>query len=124
MLAAPCRLLRDWTDERGQGVVVGRLGLASPMRIREDDAGVCRTPEDTAPTRFETVRPRVQIPGPRPISEYDPCVTPGRGRGPTGRRGRRAHLASGSRPPWRSRTQSCQPRVARTATPDSMARQI
>jgi len=23
----PCRLIRDWTDERGQGVVVGRLGL-------------------------------------------------------------------------------------------------
>src|SRR5258708_35658604 len=25
--------------------------------------------------RFGTVRPRVQIPGPRPISEYDPGVT-------------------------------------------------
>src|SRR6266566_9011060 len=31
MLAAACPLLRDWTDERGEGVVVGRLGLASPM---------------------------------------------------------------------------------------------
>src|SRR5713226_8096437 len=30
MLAAPCRLLRDWTDERGQGVVVGRLGASKP----------------------------------------------------------------------------------------------
>ena len=39
------------------------------FRIREDDTGVCRTPEDTAPPRFGTVRPRVQIPGPRPISE-------------------------------------------------------
>ena len=37
------------------------------FRIREDDSGVCRTPEDTAPTRFGTVRPRVQIPGPRPV---------------------------------------------------------
>jgi hypothetical protein len=36
------------------------------FRIREDNAGVCRTPEDTAPTRFGTVRPPVQIPGPRP----------------------------------------------------------
>ncbi len=25
--------------------------------------------------RFGTVRPRVQIPGPRPLSEYDPGVT-------------------------------------------------
>jgi hypothetical protein len=39
------------------------------FRIREDDTGVCRTPEDTSPPRFGTVRPRVQIPGPRPISE-------------------------------------------------------
>src|SRR5467141_3826002 len=38
------------------------------LRIREDHAGVCRTPEDTASTRFGTVRPRVQIPGPRPFS--------------------------------------------------------
>ena len=29
--------------------------------------GARGTPEDTAPTRFGTVRPRVQIPGPRPI---------------------------------------------------------
>jgi HEAT repeats len=41
------------------------------FRIREDDTGVCRTPEDTSPPRFGTVRPRVQIPGPRPISEYE-----------------------------------------------------
>src|SRR6202521_424441 len=38
------------------------------FRIREDDSGVCRTPEDTPATRFGTVRPRVQIPGPRPFS--------------------------------------------------------
>ncbi len=29
--------------------------------------GARGTPEDTSPTRFGTVRPRVQIPGPRPI---------------------------------------------------------
>jgi hypothetical protein len=33
--------------------------------------GVCRTPEDTAQTRFGTVRPRVQIPGPRPNPKSD-----------------------------------------------------
>ena len=37
--------------------------------------GARGTPEDTASTRFGTVRPRVQIPGPRPIFEYDPGVT-------------------------------------------------
>src|SRR5450759_4596507 len=37
------------------------------FRIREDDAGVCRTLEDTAPARFGTVRTRVQIPRPRPF---------------------------------------------------------
>src|SRR6202162_3754783 len=36
------------------------------FRIREDEAGVCRTPEDTPATRFGTVRPRGPIPGPRP----------------------------------------------------------
>ena len=40
---------------------------AGRFRIREDDTGVCRTPEDTSPPRFGTVRPRVQIPGPRPL---------------------------------------------------------
>jgi hypothetical protein len=30
--------------------------------------GARGTPEDTASTRFGTVRPRVQIPGPRPFS--------------------------------------------------------
>ena len=37
------------------------------FRIRLDAAGASRTPEDTALTRFGTVRPRVQIPGPRPF---------------------------------------------------------
>src|ERR1700687_5324545 len=52
------------------------------FRIREDDSGVCRTPEDTPATRFGTVRPRVQIPGPRPISEYDSGVMAGPARAP------------------------------------------
>jgi hypothetical protein len=30
------------------------------FRIREDDKGVCRAPEDTSAPRFGTVRPRVQ----------------------------------------------------------------
>jgi len=37
--------------------------------------GVCRILEDTALPQFGTVRPRVQIPGPRPVFEYDPGVT-------------------------------------------------
>ena len=43
---------------------------AGRFRIREDDTGVSRTPEVTSPPRFGTVRPRVQIPGPRPKSEF------------------------------------------------------
>jgi hypothetical protein len=34
------------------------------------------------PRRFGTVRPRVQIPGPRPKSEYEPGATVGAGRAP------------------------------------------
>src|SRR5438105_12841426 len=33
-------------------------------------------------SEFGTVRPRVQIPGPRPKPEYDPDVTAGAGRAP------------------------------------------
>ena len=42
------------------------------FRIREDVTGVCRTREDTSSPRFGTVRPRVQIPGPRPKSDLKP----------------------------------------------------
>ncbi len=48
---------------------------AGRFRIRADAAGVCRTQEDTPPTRFGTVRPRVQIPGPRPFSYSKPAIS-------------------------------------------------
>ena len=57
---------------RLQEVTKGRP--AGRFRIRKANAGVCRTQEDTPPTRFGTVRPRVQIPGPRPVSELR-CAT-------------------------------------------------
>jgi hypothetical protein len=37
--------------------------------------GARGTPEDTAPTRFGTVRPRVQIPGPRPFSYLKSAIS-------------------------------------------------
>src|SRR5712692_6497035 len=36
-------------------------------RVQEEPCGPHRTREDTASRRFGTVRPRVQIPGPRPV---------------------------------------------------------
>jgi hypothetical protein len=44
--------------------------------------GTQRVQEDTTLGRFGTVRPRVQIPGPRPISEYDSSMIAGLGRAP------------------------------------------
>src|SRR6266481_1271686 len=38
-----------------------------PFRVQEEPRGHHRTPEDTPLRRFGTVRPRVQIPGPRPF---------------------------------------------------------
>src|SRR6266849_5707702 len=38
-------------------------------RVQEEPCGPHRTREDTASRRFGTVRPRVQIPGPRPFFE-------------------------------------------------------
>ena len=37
-----------------------------PIRVQEEPRGNHRTREDTPLRRFGTVRPRVQIPGPRP----------------------------------------------------------
>ena len=51
-------------------------------RVQEDTGGTGGTREDTRYGRFGTVRPRVQIPGPRPKFEYDPGVTVGAGRSP------------------------------------------
>jgi hypothetical protein len=39
-----------------------------PTRVQEEPRGPYRTREDTASRRFGTVRPRGQIPGPRPFS--------------------------------------------------------
>src|SRR5439155_16149392 len=39
-----------------------------PIRVQEEPRGHHRTREDTPLRRFGTVRPRVQIPGPRPFS--------------------------------------------------------
>jgi hypothetical protein len=47
-------------DTKGHGEVGGR--------VQEDTGGAARIREDTTLGRFGTVRPRVQIPGPRPIS--------------------------------------------------------
>src|SRR6266487_4825823 len=41
-----------------------------PARVLEEPCGQLRTREDTASRRFGTVRPRVQIPGPRPAFEF------------------------------------------------------
>ena len=40
------------------------------VQVREEPSGHYRTREDTAIARFGTVRPRVQIPGPRPFFEF------------------------------------------------------
>ena len=53
-----------------------------PIRVQEEPRGHHRTREDTLLRRFGTVRPRVQIPGPRPKSEYDSGATAGAGRAP------------------------------------------
>jgi len=49
---------------RIQEVTRGHEG--DPARAQEEHCGHHRTREDTASRRFGTVRPRVQIPGPRP----------------------------------------------------------
>ena len=49
---------RTWEDTRGHD------GAAN--RVQEDTEGPAGTRKDTPLCRFGTVRPRVQIPGPRP----------------------------------------------------------
>src|ERR1700675_3617714 len=39
-------------------------------QVQEDTGGAAGILKDTSPPRFGTVRPRVQISGPRPISEF------------------------------------------------------
>jgi len=45
------------------------MGAIEYRRTREEPAGHARTREDTTYVGFGTVRPRVQIPGPRPVFE-------------------------------------------------------
>ena len=47
-----------------------------PIRVQEEPRGHHRTREDTPLRRFATVRPRVQIPGPRPVFEFEPDSAP------------------------------------------------
>jgi hypothetical protein len=55
-------------------------------QVQEDTGGPAGIRKDTSPRRFGTVRPRVQIPGPRPKSEYDDGIMAG------------AHGGAGSQP--------------------------
>jgi hypothetical protein len=59
------RRIREDTQGHDQGA----------NQAQEDTGGAAGIRKDTTLGRFGTVRPRVQIPGPRPISEYDPGVT-------------------------------------------------
>src|SRR5437899_9633367 len=54
-----------------------------PIRVQEEPRGHHRTREDTPLRRFGTVRPRVQIPGPRPLLYSEPAI-PRVVRSPTG----------------------------------------
>src|SRR2546428_2166232 len=55
------------------GAIRSREDTKAPaLEFRRPPAEPGRTLEEIQPRRFGTVRPRVQIPGPRPISEYDP----------------------------------------------------
>src|SRR5258708_27339249 len=51
-------------------------------QVQEDTQGTAGIRKDAPLCRFGTVRPRVQIPGPRPKSEYDSGVMAGPGRAP------------------------------------------
>ena len=44
-------------------------------REQEDTGGIVGTPEDTRYVGFGTVRPRVQIPGPRPFLHSKPAIS-------------------------------------------------
>jgi hypothetical protein len=54
--------------ERSSAVTSGHGG--AEICIQEEHGGHGRIWSDTLPRRFGTVRPRVQIPGPRPESEF------------------------------------------------------
>jgi len=54
--------------ERSSAVTSGHAG--AEICIQEEHGGYWRIWSDMQPRRFGTVRPRVQIPGPRPISDF------------------------------------------------------
>ena len=54
-------------DTKGHGEVGGR--------VLEDTGGAAGIRKDTTLGRFGTVRPRVQIPGPRPILNSKPAIS-------------------------------------------------
>jgi hypothetical protein len=58
------RRIREDTQGHDQGA----------NQAQEDTGGAAGIRKDTTLGRFGTVRPRVQIPGPRPISEYESHV--------------------------------------------------
>ena len=66
------RRIREDTQGHDQGA----------NQAQEDTGGAPGIRKDTTLGRFGTVRPRVQIPGPRPKSEYELGVTAGAGRSP------------------------------------------
>jgi hypothetical protein len=58
------------THSRHRAVISGNQRTRRrQVGIQEEHGGYGRNWLDTLPRRFGTVRPRVQIPGPRPISE-------------------------------------------------------
>src|SRR3989442_821396 len=70
-----------------------------PNRVQGDTRGNVGTREDTRYAGFGTVRPRVQFPGPRPKSEYDPGVTAVAGSQPDHSFQKHCSVAGSSQPP-------------------------
>ena len=102
-------------DTKGHGEVGGR--------VLEDTGGAAGIPEDRTLGRFGTVRPRVQIPGPRPVFEFRTVkcrytASERRSRGVTGRSRRLPSVG----PPCASRP-VCEERARDAESGDHAARQ-
>ena len=94
-----------------------------PIRVQEEPRGHHGTREDTRLCRFGTVRPRVQIPGPRPVFEFRTVkcrytASERRSRGVTGRSRRLPSVG----PPCASRP-VCEERARDAESGDHAARQ-
>jgi len=61
---------RDWESVSEPLEVTAVSRTCGTQGIQEDTGGAAGIRKDTTYGRFGTVRPRVQIPGPRPVSEY------------------------------------------------------